>query len=118
MLGSTNNKFAEYRTNREIYPLNVPIRSFGEKLFSIMTPQYERFLMEEIYGLRCVVKFSLDEIMDMPVADRRLYIQLHNQRIEKENAAMNNDDTSTKESIDDVKDLVSKANTKRQENNQ
>ncbi|MCL2311931.1 MAG: hypothetical protein FWC41_05520 [Firmicutes bacterium] len=107
-----NEKFASYRTIPE-KPKFIPLYSFGERLFSMMTPSYERYLMEEIYGLRCVVKFTLDEIMDMPIADRRLFIQLHNQRIEKENNAMS-DNSSTKENIDDVKDLVNKANTQKQ----
>jgi hypothetical protein len=111
-----NNKYAMYRTIRYNPSLNVVLYSFGERLFSSMTPLYERNLQEEIYGLRCVVKFTLDEIMDMPVADRRLFIQLHNQRIERENSSLQ-DTTSAKESMNEVKDLVNKEKTKREEKN-
>ena len=112
-LWTTPKNFTTYRVIRENPSLNVKFYSFGENLFRMLTPEYEKYLMEEIYGLRCVVKFTLDEIMDMPVGERRMFIQLHNQRIENENNAMN-DNSSTKEDLKDVKDLVNKANSQRQ----
>ena len=115
MFESTDkNNCTSYRVIHENPPLNISFYSFGERLFSMLTPQYERYLMEEIYGLRCVVKLTLDEIMDMPVADRRLFIQLHNQRIEKENSGLDNN-TSTKDGINEVKNLVDKANSKKEQ---
>jgi hypothetical protein len=105
MSASTKKKYTSYRTIQDDFSLKISLHTFGERLFSMMTPEYERYLMEEIYGLRCVVKFTLDEIMDMPVADRRLFIQLHNQRIERENSSLKSNDT-TKDNIDDVKKMV------------
>jgi len=111
---TNNEEYAEYRVNRENPSLNIMFYTFGERLFSMMTPQYEKFLMEEIYGLRCIVKFSLDEIMDMPVADRRLFIQLHNKRIENENSSLSSNDTTKEGDLTSVKDMVEKANSKRE----
>ena len=110
----TNDQYTTYRVIYDRPSLNISFYSFGERLFGMMTPQYERFLMEEIYGLRCIVKFSLDEIMDMPVADRRLFIQLHNQRIEKENNSYTDQSKSPHENMNEIQDMVIQANSKKE----
>ena len=109
-------KCIPYRVIRENPSLNVSMYSFGERLFSMLNSQYEPYLMQEIYGLRCIVKFSLDEILDMPIADRRMYIFLHNDRINRENNQIS-ENHSTKDNINEVRDLANKAETQRQKSN-
>jgi hypothetical protein len=64
-----------------------------EYLFGFLNPNYEATLLNELFGVRTVVGYTMDEIMDMPIQDRRYYVHLHNKKVEKENAEINGQST-------------------------
>jgi hypothetical protein len=85
------------RKNKNFPPVrykNVMVRRtsirwrFQDFVFNGLNPSYEIPLRQEIFGLRTIVGFTLDEIMDMPIQDRRYYTILHNEKVERENEAM------------------------------
>lgn len=47
-------------------------------LFSSISPDYEGLLKEEIDGCIRYMKFSFTEIMNMPIRDRKMFINKHN----------------------------------------
>lgn len=60
-------------------------RFFDSKiLFSLMFDHYEKHLKQELMMCHKYMGFSMTELNRMTVHDRRHYIKLHNQIIEKE----------------------------------
>ena len=56
----------------------------GTILFSSISPEYERILKEELFGCFKHIKIPFDELLKMPVRDRKFYILKHNQDAEEE----------------------------------
>jgi len=82
---------------------------FQDFAFNGLNPGYEIPLRQEIFGLRTVVGFTMDEILDMPIQDRRYYTILHNEKVERENQAMKGN-TSLENSMGDVRHMTEQAN--------
>jgi hypothetical protein len=53
-------------------------------LFSSISPEYERLLKEELFGCFKHIKIPFDELLRMPVRDRKFYILKHNEAAEAE----------------------------------
>ena len=51
----------------------------GTILFSLISPEYERILKEELFGCFKHIKIPFDELLKMPVRDRKFYILKHNE---------------------------------------
>jgi hypothetical protein len=81
---------------------------FQDFAFNGLNPGYEIPLRKEIFGLRTVVGFTLDEIMDMPIQERRYYTILHNESVERENNAIKG--ISSLDSMEDIKQMTHQAN--------
>lgn len=56
----------------------------GVILFSLISPEYERLLKEELFGCFKHIKIPFDELMKMPVRDRKFYILKHNEATDAE----------------------------------
>jgi hypothetical protein len=104
---------------------HAPNKLLSFKLYNIrfediilidLTPEYERFLMKELFNLRTVVGFTFDEIIDMPIQERRFYMLLHNQRIQEEMDRANGQE-KWDSNMNDVQALVAKRNEANQKNN-
>jgi hypothetical protein len=61
---------------------------FQDFAFSGLNPGYNLILRKEIFNLRTIVGFTMEEIMNMPVQERRYYTILHNERVEQQNEEM------------------------------
>lgn len=70
-------------------------------LFSSISPDYESHLKEEIWDCHVYMNLSLDEIMRMPISDRKFYIRRHNgqQTKKKEEMAARKRNSSTSASL-------------------
>jgi hypothetical protein len=77
---------------------------FDDFLFSGLDPSYEEAFMTEIFNLHNYVGLSLDEINQLPIMDRRWFILKYNEKIDRENAALNGDKTMNY-NMDDVKQM-------------
>lgn len=55
-------------------------------LFSLITPDYESNLKEELFGCFSYIKIPFDVLEKMPIRDRKFYIQRHNAAMEAEQA--------------------------------
>jgi hypothetical protein len=53
-------------------------------LFSSISPDYERLLKEELFGCFKYIKIPFDELLKMPVRDRKFYILKHNEAVDAE----------------------------------
>ena len=53
-------------------------------LFSSISPDYERLLKEELFGCFKYIKIPFDELLKMPVRDRKFYILKHNEDADAE----------------------------------
>ena len=51
--------------------------------FSTLPSEYEKSFKEEIWGCFKYVGIPMDVLMNMPIADRRYYIMMHNKQTEK-----------------------------------
>lgn len=56
-------------------------------LFSL-TSDFDKHLKKELWLCHSNMKFSMEELNNMTVADRRAYIALHNKQITKEKEEM------------------------------
>ena len=56
----------------------------GTILFSSISPEYERILKEELFGCFKHIKIPFDELLKMPVRDRKFYILKHNEAAQEE----------------------------------
>jgi hypothetical protein len=54
-------------------------------IFNILKPSYEPVLLEELFGLRTIVGYTMKEIYEMPVQERKFIINVHNRKIEEMN---------------------------------
>lgn len=45
----------------------------------------EQILKKELFLLHKHLKFSMNELLEMPIQDRKFYLAKHNEEIEKEN---------------------------------
>lgn len=54
-------------------------------LFSVMYKDYEKHLKEEIWSCHKNLEMSLNEIYNLPIQDRKMFIYLHNKEVEKMN---------------------------------
>lgn len=57
----------------------------GTILFSLISPDYERNLKDELYGCFKHIGIPLDVLDRMPVRDRKFYIAKHNGIVDDEN---------------------------------
>ena len=57
----------------------------GTILFSSISPDYEKYLKEELFGCFKYIKIPIDELMRMPTRDRKFYILKHNEEVDAEN---------------------------------
>lgn len=48
--------------------------------FSTLPSEYERAFKEELWGCFKYIGIPLETLMDMPVADRKFYITMHNNK--------------------------------------
>jgi hypothetical protein len=107
-----NNNFPPVRyKNVMVRRTNIRWR-FQDFVFNGLNPGYEIPLRQEIFGLRTIVGFTLEEIMDMPIQDRRYYTILHNEKVERENQAMKGN-SPLDSSMNDVKQMTEQANKAR-----
>jgi hypothetical protein len=65
--------------------------------------EYEKSFKEEIWGCFKYVGIPMDVLMNMPIADRRYYIMMHNQQAEK--TAANTEALETNEEGDKLQML-------------
>jgi len=79
-------KLARYKKHR--IRRNMTRYRFQDFAFSGLNPGYEIPLMQEIFGMRTIVGFTMDEILDLPIQDRRYFTILHNEKVERENEEM------------------------------
>jgi len=113
MFESNKSKYSipvRYKTNRLKTRIHDRFQ-FQDYLFNGLTPAYEIPLMQELFGLRTIVGFTWDELMDMPIQDRRYFLILHNEKIKKQN-----DEAKGLTSLDtmgDVQKMMDQANEKR-----
>ena len=56
----------------------------GTILFSSISPEYERILKEELFGCFKHIKIPFDELLKMPVRDRKFFILKHNEAAQEE----------------------------------
>ena len=76
--------------------------------FSTLPSEYEKSFKEEIWGCFKYVGIPMDVLMNMPIADRRYYIMMHNRQTE--NAPSNtemlesNGETEKLQMLSNVKD--------------
>lgn len=56
----------------------------GTILFSSISPEYERLLKEELFGCFKYIKIPFEELLKMPVRDRKYYILKHNEAADEE----------------------------------
>lgn len=59
-------------------------------LFSLMYNNYEKDLKTELWLCHKNMNLSMDEILNMPISDRKFYIYMHNKGIEEEKQKMKN----------------------------
>jgi hypothetical protein len=59
-------------------------------MFSSISPDYEYYLKEEIWGCMHYMGFSYETLRKMPIRDRKYFIMRHNQEIERQNAQYEN----------------------------
>lgn len=59
-------------------------------LFSVMYKDYEKHLKEEIWSCHKHMELSLNEVYNLPIQDRKMFIYLHNKEVEKMNEKMKN----------------------------
>lgn len=81
-------------------------------MFSLISPDNERGLKEELFGCNQYIHIPLNELMNMPIRDRKFYIQKHNEAVDKENEQYENmtkGNTSTTEAIDRFTDIDQQA---------
>ena len=77
-------------------------------MFSLISPEHELALKEELFGCTQYIKIPMAELMKMPTRDRKFYIKKHNEEVDKENAeyeAMSNGNTTRTEAIDKFTDI-------------
>jgi len=80
----------------------------GTILFSLISPEYERYLKEELFGCFKHIKIPFDELMKMPTRDRKFYILKHNEAAEAERREIEekkNGGTAKTEAIDAFTDI-------------
>ena len=80
----------------------------GTILFSGISPDYERYLKEELFGCFKHIKMPFDELLKMPTRDRKFYILKHNEAAEserKEYEDMQKGGTAKTEAIDAYTDI-------------
>lgn len=54
-------------------------------LFSLISPNYEANLKEELFSCFKYIKIPFDVLERMPIRDRKYYIYRHNKAVEEEN---------------------------------
>lgn len=69
-------------------------------LFSSISPDYARNLLDELWGCFKYVGIPLDELKRMPIKDRKYFIKKHNRDVEEENAEMKNSRNNTSSTFD------------------
>ena len=77
-------------------------------MFSLISPDYERYLKEELFGCFKHIKIPFDELMRMPTRDRKFYILKHNEAAEeerREKEKKKNGGTAKTEAIDAFTDI-------------
>jgi len=80
----------------------------GTILFSSISPEYERLLKEELFGCFKYIKIPFDELLRMPIRDRKFYILKHNEATDaemKEYENMQKGGSTKTESIDAYTDI-------------
>ena len=65
-----------------------------------MPSEYEKSFKEEIWGCFKYVGIPMDVLMNMPIADRKYYIMLHNKA--EGNTTNENEQTVTDEEIEKI----------------
>ena len=55
-------------------------------LFSSISPDYEYYLKEEIWGCMHYMGFGYETLRKMPIRDRKFFIMRHNKEMERQNA--------------------------------
>lgn len=58
-------------------------------LFSSISPNYESYLKDELWGCFHYIGIPLDILDKMPIRDRKFYIRKHNNAAENNNKAVN-----------------------------
>lgn len=53
-------------------------------MFSVIYDDYEKHLKQELWMCHKNMKLTMEEIYQMPIRDRKFYIQTHNKIVEKE----------------------------------
>lgn len=63
-------------------------------LFSSISPNYEIYLKEELWGCFKYIGIPFETLEKMPIRDRKYYIARHNQTAEEERKRSGNDGNS------------------------
>jgi hypothetical protein len=65
----------------------APLKPFfrGTTLFSTISPEYERELKTELFACATHLHIPITTLYKMPIRDRKYYIKLHNEEMEKRN---------------------------------
>ena len=63
-------------------------------LFSSISPNYEAYLKEELWGCFKYIGIPFETLEKMPIRDRKYYIARHNQAAEEERKRSGNNDNS------------------------
>ena len=91
-------------------PIKWRGKSLAEFLFNHYNPYYELNLMAEVESLHRILKYSQEDIYNMPIMDRAYYIKKHNEAIEEEKNGMSSQSSSSM-SQSNVKKMVEQANS-------
>jgi hypothetical protein len=67
----------------------------GTILFSSISPDYERILKEELFGCFKHIKIPFEELLKMPIRDRKYYIHKYNEYMTARENAMNHSSSTT-----------------------
>lgn len=80
----------------------------GTILFSGISPDYEKLLKEELFGCFTHIKIPFEELLKMPIRDRKFYILKHNEAMDAERQEYENmqkGGTTKTEAIDAYTDI-------------
>lgn len=79
----------------------------GTILFSSISPDYAKNLLDELWGCFKNMKISFEELKRMPTKDRKYFIRRHNAEVDAENAEYERREHggSTTQAIDKYTDI-------------
>ena len=62
----------------------------GSTILFSLTSNFEKTLKWELWACHKHMNLSMEELYNMPVADRKAYVAIHNKQVEKEQERLEN----------------------------